>query len=247
VKEIHMRTSIAMAIIAASATTAACGHNGGEDAGPAVSRNYQVGAFQQIEVAGPYDVQVRTGANPTVSAKGSEKLLEHTVVEVKGDKLVIHPENQHGWLHFGWGHRGKATFAVTVPQLSGATIAGSGDIQIDRVQGDDFEGVVAGSGGLNVDALEVRQLKLSIAGSGSAKAVNGKAQTAKYDIAGSGDVDARNIQTNDVDVSIAGSGSIRAHASGTAKVSIMGSGDVDVAGGAKCSVSKAGSGDVHCS
>jgi hypothetical protein len=244
----NMRTSIVMALAAASATTAACGQNhAGEDAGPTVSRNYAVGAFQQIEVAGPYDVQVHTGANPGVTARGGQKLLERTVVEVKGDKLVIHPERERGRFNFGWGHHGKATFAVTVPQLSGATIAGSGDIQIDRVQGGNFEGVVAGSGGLNVDALDVEQLKLAIAGSGSAKAGNGKAQTAKYDIAGSGDVDARNIQTNDVDVSIAGSGSVRAHASGTAKVSIMGSGDVDVAGGAKCNVSKAGSGDVHCS
>jgi len=247
VKGSKMRTSIAMAVVAASATIAACGQGHAQDAGPTVSRNYQVGAFQQIEVAGPYDVQVHTGSNPSVSGRGGEKLLEHTVVEVKGDKLVIHPERQHGWFNFGWGHNGKASFAVTVPQLSGATVAGSGDINVDRVQGSNFEGVVAGSGGLNVDALDVQQLKLSIAGSGSVKAGNGKAQSAKYDIAGSGDVDARNVQTSDVDASIAGSGSIRAHASGSAKVSIMGSGDVDVAGGAKCSISKAGSGDVHCS
>ena len=242
-----MRTSITMGIIAASAVTAACGHGRAEDAGPTVSRNYQVGAFRQIEVAGPYDVQVHTGANPGVTARGGQKLLEHTIVEVKGDKLVIRPESQRGWFHFGWGHHGNANVAVTVPQLSGATIAGSGDIHVDRVQGGDFEGMVAGSGGLNVDALDVQQLKLAIGGSGSAKAGNGKAQSARYEIAGSGDVDARNVQTNDVDVSIAGSGSIRAHASGTAKVSIMGSGDVEVAGGAKCTVSKAGSGDVHCS
>jgi hypothetical protein len=246
-KDTNMRISTVIAILAASATTAACGQGHAQDAGPTVSRNYQVGAFQQIEVAGPYDVQVHTGANPAVSARGGQKLLEHTVVEVKGNKLVIHPERQHGWFSMGWGHNGKATFAVTVPQLSGATIAGSGDINVDRVQGSNFDGVVAGSGGLNVDALDVQQLKLAIAGSGSAKAANGKAQTAKYEIAGSGDVDARNVQTKDVEVSIAGSGSIRAHASDTAKVSIMGSGDVDVAGGAKCTVSKAGSGNVRCS
>ena len=242
-----MRASITMAIIAASAATAACSQGHAQDAGPTVSRNYPVGAFQQIEVAGPYDVQVHTGAKPSVSARGAQKLLDQTTVEVKGDKLVIHPQREHGWFNFSWGRHGKANFTVTVPQLSGATIAGSGDINVDRVQGGNFEGVVAGSGGLNVDALDVQQLKLAIGGSGSAKAGSGRAQSAKYEIAGSGDVDARNVQTNDVDVSIAGSGSIRAHASGTAKVSIMGSGDVDVAGGAKCNISKAGSGDVHCS
>src|SRR5438067_11769958 len=120
-----MRKSVATVIIAASAATSACGHSREEGAGPTVSRNYQVGNFQAIEVAGPYQVDVRTGGNPGVSAEGSEKLLERTVVEVRGDKLVIRPE-EHGWFNFGWSSHGRAHFTVTVPQLSGAKIAGSG-------------------------------------------------------------------------------------------------------------------------
>jgi hypothetical protein len=241
-----MRKPIAAAVIAASAATSACGQIHHEDGGATVSRNYQVGNFQEIEVAGPYDVQVRTGAKPSVSASGSEKLLERTVVEVRGDKLVIHPENHHGWFNFGWSSRGSAKFTVTVPQLSGATIAGSGDITVDKVEGDRFNGTVAGSGGITVGALKVQSLKLSIAGSGDLKAV-GQAQNADYDIAGSGGIDATNVVTQQVKVSIAGSGSVKAHSSGMADVSIMGSGDVAVTGGAKCTVHKAGSGDVSCS
>lgn len=240
-----MRKSLAAAI-AASTALAGCQVRAQEGGGATVSRNYQVGPFQQIEVAGPYDVEVRTGANPSVAARGSEKLLERTVVEVRGDKLVIHPERSKGFFSFGWSTHGKASFTVTVPQLSGATIAGSGDIRVDRVQGQRFEGTVAGSGGINVGTLDVQQLKLAIAGSGGVKG-SGKAQSAEYDIAGSGDVDAGAIQTQQVKVSIAGSGGVKAHSSGTADVSIMGSGDVEVTGGAKCNVSKAGSGDVRCS
>src|SRR6476659_1943931 len=141
-----MQRSIA-AIIAATAL-AGCQVHAEEGGGATVSRNYQVGNFQQIEVAGPYDVQVKTGSNPSVSGRGSEKLLGRTVVEVRGDKLVIHPENNHSFFNFGWSHHGKASFTVTVPQLSGATIAGSGDIRVDRVQAAQFEGTVAGSGGI---------------------------------------------------------------------------------------------------
>jgi len=241
-----MRKSLIAAIAAGSATVAGCQVRG-EESGATVSRNYQVGSFQQIEVAGPYDVEVRTGPAVSVSGSGSERLLERTTVEVQGDKLLIRPESRHNWFSFGWGHHGKATFTVTVPQLSGARIAGSGDIRVDKVQGNSFEGSVAGSGGLNVGSLDVQQLKLSIAGSGGVKAQAGKAQSAKYDIAGSGDVDARGVAAQAAEVSIAGSGSVRANASGTAKVSIMGSGDVEVTGGAKCDVTKAGSGNVRCS
>ena len=242
-----MRKSLAATLIAASAATSACGYSRSEGGGPTVSRNYQIGNFQQIEVAGPYDVEVRTGGKPGVSARGSEKLLERTVVEVKGDKLLIHPEQQKGWFHFGWSTHGTASFTVTVPQLSGATIAGSGDIKVDQVKGDSFEGTVAGSGGLSLASTDVQSLKLAIAGSGDVKAGKGKARTAEYEIAGSGGVDAGAITTEQLKASIAGSGSIRANATQAADVSIMGSGDVDISGGAKCSVSKAGSGDVRCS
>ncbi|MFL6830174.1 MAG: head GIN domain-containing protein [Sphingomicrobium sp.] len=242
-----MRKSIALAAVAACTAVSGCGRVHAEDGGASISRTYQVGNFQKIEVAGPYDVEVRTGANPSVSARGSEKLLGRTVVEVRGDRLLIRPEQNKGWFHFGWSTHGHANFRVTVPQLSGATIAGSGDIKVDKVQGDRFEGTVAGSGGIDVGAMNVQTLKLAIAGSGSAKAGSGKAQSADYDIAGSGDLDAGGIQTQQAKVSIAGSGSVKAHATGSADVSIMGSGDVDVSGGAKCSVSKAGSGDVRCS
>ena len=240
-----MQRSLAAAI-AASAVLSGCHVRAGEGGGSTVSRNYQVGNFQTIEVAGPYDVEVRTGSNPSVAAHGSQKLLERTVVEVEGDKLVIHPENNHSFFHFGWSNHGKATFTVTVPKLSGATIAGSGDIHVDRVEGSQFEGSVAGSGGITVANFDVQQLKLSIAGSGGVKG-SGKAKSAVYDIAGSGGIDGSGIVAEQAKVSIAGSGDVKAHATGTADVSIMGSGDVDVSGGAKCTVSKAGSGNVRCS
>ena len=185
-----MRRLILAAVVAASAATSACGqmHDGGSGAN--VSRNYQVGNFQQIEVAGPYDVDVRTGGNPSVSAQGSQKLLDRTIVEVQGDKLVIHQQEQHG-LHFTFNNHGNAHLTVTVPQLSGATVAGSGDMRVDRAQGAAFAGAVAGSGQLNIDNVDVQALKLSIGGSGSLKAAAGKAQSADYSIGGSGDVDAR--------------------------------------------------------
>jgi len=240
-----MRMS-AVAVIAASTALAGC-HAHAENGGPTVSRSYQVGSFQKIEVSGPYEVDVRTGSNPGVSAQGGEKLLERTTVEVEGDKLVIKPQHNGGLFHFGWSSHSNAHFSVTVPQLSGATIAGSGDINVDRVAGQSFEGAVAGSGSLNVGALDVQQLKLAIAGSGGIKVAGGKAQTAEYEIGGSGDIDAGAVQTQQAKASIAGSGDIKAHSSGTADVSIMGSGDVSVSGGAKCSINKQGSGSVNCS
>ncbi len=242
-----MRKSIAAAVIAASAATGACGQVHGEGAGPTVSRSFPVGNFHAIEVAGPYDVTVNTGANPGVSAQGSQKLLDHTTVEVEGDKLVIRPKREHGFFNWGWGSNGKASFTVTVPQIGAATLAGSGDLNVNAVQGNDFQAKLAGSGDLAIGSLNVQSVKLSVAGSGDTKIGGGRASSAEYDIVGSGGIDAAQVASEQLKVSIAGSGDVKAHATGTANVSIMGSGDVTVTGGAKCAVSKAGSGDVSCS
>ena len=241
-----MRKTIATAVVAAAAATAGCGQTRAEDGGPTTSRNYQVGNFEEVEVAGPFDVTIRTGANPSVRATGSEKMIERLVVEVKGNKLSIHPRREKGWFG-GWNFRGKGQIAITVPMIRAATLAGSGGLDIDRVRGDRFEGQIAGSGDLRVGAVEVGSLKLGIAGSGAANAGSGRARSAEYEIAGSGGVDARGIAAEDLKVSIAGSGDVKAQASRSADVDIAGSGDVEVTGGATCSVSKAGSGNVRCS
>jgi len=240
-----MRKSIA-AIAVASAALAGCGRSHAEDAGPTVSRSFQVGNFTEIEAAGPFDVTVHTGTNPGVQVQGNKALVEKLQVDVDGNKLRIRPERSHSW--FGGWHsvRGKASVVVTVPQLRAAKLAGAGAIRIDKIQGDDFNGSIAGAGNLILQSIDVRHLKVGIAGSGSLTGA-GKAQSADYDIAGSGDVKGEGIASVDLKVSIAGAGSVRAHATRAAKVDIMGAGDVEVTGGAKCEVHKMGSGDVRCS
>ena len=238
-----MHKAVAIGMLAAA--TAACGTARGDEPGPTAQRSYQVGDFQRIEVAGPYEVEVRTGSAASVSASGPEKMIERMVVEVEGDKLLIHPQKRNG-LNFGWKRYEPVKLVVTVPALRAAAIAGSGGIRIDRIQGDSFKGEIAGSGDLQLGAVEVQTLNLGIAGSGEARAA-GRARNVEYDIAGSGDIDARGVASETASVSIAGSGNVTANATKTASVDIAGSGNVEMTGGAKCNVSKAGSGDVRCS
>lgn len=212
------------------------------DPGPEVARSYQVGAFDKLSVAGPYEVNVVTGGKGGVTAKGGESLLAETDVVVEDGTLKIMPKKHKG-MRWSWSH-GKAVFTVNAAALRGASIAGSGGVNVDKVAGD-FDGDVAGSGDLKVNAISGGKVKLTIAGSGNVNAA-GKADSVDLSIAGSGDISAGGLASRIADVSIAGSGNIAANASDSANVSIMGSGDVEVTGGAKCKVSKAGSGNVRC-
>ncbi len=232
--------------LAAAAVLAGCGQARSENGGPTVERSYAVGDFDRIELAGAYDVTVHTGAKPGVQARGSEKVMERLVVEVRDGVLVIEPRKTQGF-NWKWTNHGKVTLNVTVPSLRGAQLGGAGDVRIDEVKGDRFDGAIAGSGDLSVERIEVGALTMGISGAGSAKLGTGKARTAEYEIVGSGGIDAKGIAAETASVSIMGAGDVQANAARTAAVNIMGSGDVDVTGGAKCTVSKAGAGDVRCS
>lgn len=236
-----------IAIAATAVALSAC-HFGDRDehrdAGTTVTRTYQVGAFDKIEVAGPYEVIVTTGGKPGVSATGGEKLLEDTEVVINGSTLKIRPKHHKG-INLFWGSKGKAQFTVTTAMINAVEIAGSGGVTVDKVVGD-FKGEVAGSGRMKLAAVNGGAMDFSIAGSGSISAA-GKAASTSVEIAGSGDFDSSGLAANDADVSIAGSGNVRANASRTANVEIMGSGNVTITGGAKCEIDKAGSGNVNCS
>jgi hypothetical protein len=240
-----MRMSVLLGV-AAVAAVAGCTQARSENGGPTVERSYAVGDFDRIDLAGNYDVTVHTGAKPGVQARGSEKVMERLVVEVRDGVLVIEPRKTQGF-NWKWTNHGKVTLNVTVPSLRGAQLGGAGDVRIDEVKGDRFDGAIAGSGDLSVERIEVGALTMGISGAGSAKLGTGKARTAEYEIVGSGGIDAKGIAAETASVSIMGAGDVQANAARTAAVNIMGSGDVDVTGGAKCTVSKAGAGDVRCS
>lgn len=215
-----------------------------ESGGQPGTRNFQVGAFDKISLTGSSNVVVTVGGAPSVRAEGDSKHLEKLEIIVENGVLQI--GYKKGSWSFGWRKdHGPVTVHVSAPSLRGAEIAGSGDMRIDKVQGEAFAAEIAGSGEMQVAALAARAASISIAGNGDVS-VAGTAETADISIAGNGDVRAGGLQVRRASVSIAGSGNVETRATESASVDIMGSGDVVVTGGAKCSVSKMGSGEVRC-
>lgn len=244
---------------------AACGSVGGERielSGEQQTRPLAVGAFDNVSLEGPDRVIIRVGGAPSVSATGDRAVLDRLQIAVENNKLVIERKGR------GWnvsGPREVATVTVTVPRLTAASVGGSGDMTIDRVEGGDFAAAVGGSGDLRVggiraaklaaavggsgnlqfDRVEAESVEMAIGGSGEIGAA-GRAGAVAASIAGSGDVRAGSLQARTAKVSIAGSGNADVHASQSAEVAIMGSGDVTVQGGGACKTSKMGSGSVRC-
>jgi hypothetical protein len=244
----------ALLLLTSALALAACnkgrGHDGrdGDEitlSGKNGARAFQVGGFEKIALRGPHDVVVTVGGAPSVRAEGDTALLERMEIKVEGGELVIGSKHRNSWSWGGSHDQPKIVVHVTVPALAAASIEGSGDIKIDKVEGERFGGAIGGSGDLSIGSVRVRNADFSIAGSGGISA-KGSADSTDISIAGSGDVDAGELLAKTAKVSVMGSGDVRANASESANVSVMGSGDVTMSGTAKCTVSKMGSGDVRC-
>ena len=240
-----MRTALliigsALALGACNITADAQESDGGGGTG---RRDFSVTSFDRVALAGSHNVIVTVGGAPSVRAEGDAKELERLEIKVEDGELKIGTRKTNG-ISFRRDHKG-VTVHVTVPSLSGAMVAGSGDLRIDKVEGDRFAAAIAGSGDIEIAAMRVAEADFKIGGSGGIRA-SGAAQSSKLSVAGSGSLDLDALETQRTKVSLAGSGDVRARASEAADVSIMGSGNVTLSGSAKCSVSKMGSGDVRC-
>ena len=127
------------------------------DDGPNIERTFEVGEFERLDVAGPMDVEVRTGSSASVEASGAERAIDKLRVEQQDDRLLIGCEGDID---------ADVTVLITVPRLAGARLSGSGDVSVDRIKNDSFECSSSGSGDLSIDEIDVEKLKLSISGSG---------------------------------------------------------------------------------
>lgn len=240
-----------VALIAALPLAACSFHGDSSDSKPGVaasgtgtSRTYQIADFTGVELRGSDDVDIRVGTGFSVRAEGPSEELDKLKIDKDGDTLRVGRIDGNNF-HWGNGDRKGVKIFVTMPRIAAASIAGSGDMAIDRAEGQSFKGSSAGSGSLDIATLNVQSGDFSMAGSGDMK-LAGTAKHLSVDIAGSGDIDAAGLKAEGAKVSIAGSGGVRADVTGPADVSVMGSGDVDLGKGAKCTTSKMGSGDVTC-
>lgn len=244
-----MRT--AFITIVSGLALAACGFaadaqdNGQPGDGTVSERSFNVGAFDSVALAGSHDVVVTVGGAASVRAEGDAGIIERLKIDVEDGTLRIGTKKGTRWSADFMRNRKPVTIYVTAPNLTGAAVAGSGDMRIDTVAGDKFSASIAGSGDMEIGAIRVGEANFSIAGSGDIRA-SGSANDAHISIAGSGDVDLAGLESRRASVSVVGSGDVRTRATETADVSVMGSGNVTIGGTAKCSVSKRGSGDVRC-
>ena len=191
--------------------------------GNTITDTRNVSDYDEVGVAGSFDVILVAGAEGKITVEAEENLQEYIITEVKGDKLKIYTED-------GVSLRTSRNkdIIITVPfkDLEAVNLAGSGDVTSkDVINAQDFKCSVSGSGDMILE-VNAQDVTASVAGSGDLS-IGGSTQKSHLKVAGSGDLHAADLKSNDAEASIAGSGDISLNCNGgTLKAAVAGSGDI---------------------
>ena len=211
--------------------------------GKVVTIERSVGDYDEIAVAGWFDVELVKGREGEISLKGEENLLEYIITEVKNGKLTVKVKKGYNLQSSNW----KDGILITVPfeSISAVSLSGSGDIEgKDVLEADDFAASMSGSGDINLE-IEANSLKTVISGSGDI-VLSGKARDFNVTVSGSGDVHAFDLSADNVTANVSGSADIKVTANESLNARVSGSGDIVYKGNPeKVDTKTSGSGDIN--
>ena len=195
--------------------------------------------YEDINVAGAFDIELVKGKEGDLSILIDENLQDYLVTKLKGETLYIRWKREYKV-------RPKHTVQIQIPfkEIDGVSLVGSGSISNkDIINSPNFEIDLAGSGTINLH-LETNDTDCSMAGSGSV-ILKGNSNDFVCSKAGSGDLQSYDFTCNRIAISSAGSGSAEVFVTDTLQAQTAGSGSIHYKGDPKHdSLRVAGSGRI---
>jgi Putative auto-transporter adhesin, head GIN domain len=214
--------------------------NGVIGSGKVVQETRSVSGFNQIELAVSGDVYVQQGETESLTIEGEDNILPLITTEVQGSRLVIGSKPA-----ISINVMRSLVFHITVKDLRGLKISGSGNFNVGQVQTSDMDLQISGSGQISLDGLTAQSLNASIGGSGTIQVSAGSVAKQSIEIPGSGNFNAGQLQSQTAMVRLDGSGNATVWVTDRLNVAVNGSGNVDYYGSPQVSSTINGSGNVQ--
>ena len=214
------RATLILMILAVSGVLPACQgvRTEVQGSGTLVSESRTVSGFDWIEVSGPGVISVTRGNAESLAIEAEDNILAVLTTEVEGNRLKLGHEPFTNIIPTR-----PITYRITVPELRGVSISGSGDATVAVVNQDRFEVVISGSG--------------SVTPSGTTDGLS-------VDISGSGRFQGEGLMATVGDVSVSGSGSAIVNVLEDLTASVSGSGQIVYIGEPVLNRNISGSGSI---
>jgi hypothetical protein len=152
--------------------------------GTRIERSYEVRDFESIEIRGGWQVAVRQGPQFEVRIETDEALFERISVERDGETLVI--DSQQEWY---WDEKARLRASITMPALSGLTVAGGGDVDLGEFTGDLLAIKISGAADVTADGSSWDRLELHVGGAANVDFTESRVTHAEVRLDGAGNVE----------------------------------------------------------
>ena len=231
-----MKMAVFLSVFLTIAFTA--GYTNGQSG---IKETRDLSGFTKVSFGAPGELYINFGKEFKVVLEGEKSFLEDIKTEVTNGKLVIKRENRS----FSWN--GKVTVYITMPELAGLSVSGSGRAEIkDPSKSEDLSLSVSGSGKINTTDITTSSINCSISGSGDIViGGNGSATKADIAISGSGNYSGEPLKIGSAQISISGSGNCTCNVTESLRGSVSGSGNVNYTGNPKIDARVSGSGHIR--
>ena len=209
-----------------------------------VKETRNVSGFTKVSFGVAGNLYINIGPEFKVVLEGEKQYIDDVITEVSGGKLVIKNEN---WKMNNWRMNEKVTVYITMPELAGLGVSGSGKAEIkDAVKTGDLNLNVSGSGKIYISDMTVSNLACGISGSGDIiLSGSGSCSKADISISGSGNYDGAPLKIGTAEIHISGSGNCSCNVTESLRASVSGSGNVTYEGSPKIDAHVSGSGKVR--
>ena len=209
-----------------------------------VKETRNVSGFTKVSFGIAGNLYINIGPEFKVVLEGGKKYIDDVITDVSGGKLVIKNEN---WKMNNWRMNEKVNVYITMPELTGLGVSGSGKAEVkDAIKTSDLGLNVSGSGKIYISEIAVSNLSCGISGSGDIiLSGSGSCSKADISISGSGNYDGALLKIGTAEIHISGSGNCSCNVTESLMASVSGSGNVTYEGNPKIDAHVSGSGKVR--
>jgi putative autotransporter adhesin-like protein len=223
--------------IAVALLLCACGLRAVRGSGKLVTESRDVRDFDRVSLGGSGKVILIQGEEESLVIETDRNVMRYITGEVRDGTLVL------GTKSGAMVSPTRLRFTVSVKDLAGLTVSGSGDLTAERVDTERLQIKVSGSGDLRIDALTAREVAVRISGSGDVD-LAGEVTEQEVAISGSGKYRGGDLRSETVALTISGSGDATLWTIESLDARLSGSGSASYYGTPRTDISSSGSGNV---
>jgi putative autotransporter adhesin-like protein len=198
----------------------ACNFNSVSGSGKIVTQPRSVSGFSAVSLSGGARLIVEQTGTETLTVTADDNLLPYIKTQVSGNTLELGTQDPLKTLR----PSDEIVFTLTVRQLEGLEISGSGSVEAKR--------------------LSSSRLGIEISGSGEV-AAQGAINDFNLTVSGSGEYEGELLRSQRANVKISGSGAALVAAAESLNAAVSGSGSVEYIGDPKVTQQISGSGSVR--